>query len=135
MSASHKTGIEVQFKENTAAKIIGKALHFLHLDKGWEKWVEATHVFVSLDGVEQELPLAKSHFFECSPGSHKLSVALVGPQLPGAVVTGKLLNTASRDVTVPEGKVSELVYTLASISAPIPGVAAHLEQVGERAAG
>lgn len=47
---------------------------------------------------------------------------------------GKLLYSASTDVTVHDGKVSELVYTLASISAPVPGVAAHIEQVGERAA-
>ncbi len=106
-----RTGIELQARVGPAAEAVRKVLGALHLEKLDELARDATHLLVTLDGVESEVVLPGPHFLACAPGEHTLSVATKG-FMPLAAVLDPVLTRDTKRVRVDEGKITFVRYVV-----------------------
>jgi hypothetical protein len=121
MSDEAKTGILVhmEFSETAGAmgKMTFKFLHALHLDGFLKVMFDVRPILIEVDGVETKVPWTEffespdhSHFVECAPGEHELSIA-VGDFLGHASI-GAAISRVKATVTVQPGKATKVRYII-----------------------
>lgn len=125
-----KTGIEIQPGISDAQRKTDEILHKLHLD--WfgaaiKSLAKGATMTITVDGQKREEPWSGVHFVECSPGKHQLEL-----EWDTHSIGGHSLAPLKQEITVEEGRITELVYTVQTGLSHGPA-AASLEIKGTRA--
>ena len=130
MNAARTTGIEIAPGISDAQRKSDAFLHALHLD--WfgaaiKSLAKGATMTITVDGRKRKEPWAGVHFVECEPGAHALEL-----EWDSHTIGGHSLAPLQREITVEPGKITEVVYTVQTVTSHgLP--AASLEIKGTRA--
>lgn len=107
------SGIEISPGISEATRKTNELLHKLHLD--WfgaaiASLAKGATMTITVDGVRREEPWSGVHFVACEPGVHKLEL-----EWDSHTIGGHSLAPLKQDITVEEGRITELVYTVQTV--------------------
>lgn len=131
MTTTGKTGIEIAPGISETQRKTDAFLHALHLDwfgKAIKSLASGATMTITVDGVRREEPWAGVHFVECAPGTHKLAL-----EWDSHTIGGHSLAPLEQDIVVEAGRVTQLVYTVQTLTSH-GRPAASLENKGTREA-
>ena len=129
MDIAGKTGIEIAPGISDAQKKTDRFLHAVHLD--WfgaaiKSLASGATMTITVDGNKRQEPWSGTHFVECSPGTHALEL-----EWDSHSMGGHSLAPLKYEVTVEPGRITEVVYTVQTVTSHgLP--AASLEIKGTR---